>query len=121
MLDLRYELNKWGVEIMKYNGKRNRAEIIQAAGTLFLEHGYAKTSLKDIADVAGVPIGNMYYYFKTKESLLKQCYPAFFNEPVKTLEAYGLGDADQVKNIRLIIEIAQAAGVAGHETPIKPK
>jgi TetR/AcrR family transcriptional regulator, transcriptional repressor for nem operon len=33
------------------------------------EHGFANTSLADIARESGVPLGNLYYYFKTKDAI----------------------------------------------------
>jgi AcrR family transcriptional regulator len=34
------------------------------------EHGVEKTTLADIAAAADVPLGNVYYYFKTKDALV---------------------------------------------------
>ncbi len=36
---------------------------------LAYRNGFSETSLADIAEAAHVPIGNVYYYFKTKEEL----------------------------------------------------
>lgn len=47
--------------------KRDR--LIDSAATLFHTHGLNVTSLADIAKHADIPIGNVYYYFKTKEEL----------------------------------------------------
>src|SRR5258708_39927777 len=33
------------------------------------KNGFRETSLGDIAEAAHVPVGNVYYYFKTKEEL----------------------------------------------------
>ena len=41
-----------------------------AAMRLFAQKGYANTSLEQVANVAGFTKGAVYYYFKTKESLL---------------------------------------------------
>jgi TetR/AcrR family transcriptional repressor of nem operon len=48
-------------------GKRGR--LIQAAMSLAYRHGFRQTSLADIAQEARVPLGNVYYYFKTKEEI----------------------------------------------------
>lgn len=48
-----------------------RESLIQAAGVLFHRKGLEHTSLADIAGEAGVPLGNVYYYFKTRSDLLK--------------------------------------------------
>ncbi|MFE4457132.1 TetR/AcrR family transcriptional regulator [Nocardia tengchongensis] len=49
-------------------GKRER--LIAAAATVLHEQGVEKTTLADIARAADVPIGNVYYYFKTKDELV---------------------------------------------------
>ncbi len=46
-----------------------RARLIETAMKLAYKHGFRETSLADIAEAARVPIGNVYYYFKTKEEL----------------------------------------------------
>ena len=47
----------------------NRTRLIQAAVKMAYRHGFGKTSLADIAEEAKVPLGNVYYYFKTKEAI----------------------------------------------------
>jgi len=46
-----------------------RERLIQAADRLVLRQGFKQTTLSDIASDAGVPLGNVYYYFKTKEDI----------------------------------------------------
>lgn len=48
-------------------GKRER--LLSAARRLIHEQGFNQTSLADIAAAADVPLGNVYYYFKTKQEL----------------------------------------------------
>ncbi|MBU3065167.1 TetR/AcrR family transcriptional regulator [Nocardia sp. NEAU-G5] len=50
-------------------GKRER--LAAAAARVFHERGVEKTTLADIAEVAEVPVGNVYYYFKTKDQLIQ--------------------------------------------------
>jgi AcrR family transcriptional regulator len=47
----------------------NRTRLIQAAVKMAHRHGFEKSSLADIAQEAKVPLGNVYYYFKTKEAI----------------------------------------------------
>lgn len=49
-------------------GKRER--LIAAACDLFYRQGIAATTLAHIAEAADVPLGNMYYYFKTKDDIV---------------------------------------------------
>jgi TetR/AcrR family transcriptional repressor of nem operon len=52
------------------NAEAKRERIVKSAETLFHRQGYTVTSLADIAGAAKVPLGNVYYYFKTKEDLV---------------------------------------------------
>lgn len=46
-----------------------RAGILEAAKVSFLENGYQKTSMRDIANETGITPGNIYRYFESKEAL----------------------------------------------------
>src|SRR6202045_3143698 len=46
-----------------------RTRLIETAMKLAYRNGFRETSLADIAQAAHVPVGNVYYYFKTKEEL----------------------------------------------------
>lgn len=46
-----------------------KEKLLAAANTLIHKQGFHLTSLADIARASGVPLGNVYYYFKTKEDL----------------------------------------------------
>jgi AcrR family transcriptional regulator len=50
-------------------GKRER--LVASAGELLHRQGVGATSLADIAHAADVPVGNVYYYFKTKDELVQ--------------------------------------------------
>jgi len=55
---------------MGIKGSANRQRIVDAADQLFYSRGYNQTSFSDISDETGIPRGNFYYYFKTKEDIL---------------------------------------------------
>ena len=46
-------------------------QILETALTVFASHGFLGTSIKDIAEAAGISQGLMYHYFASKEELLK--------------------------------------------------
>ncbi len=46
-----------------------RERLVESAGKLFHHAGFNQTSIADIAKDSGVPLGNIYYYFKTKDDL----------------------------------------------------
>ncbi|MFC7380634.1 TetR/AcrR family transcriptional regulator [Sphaerisporangium rhizosphaerae] len=55
-------------------GKRER--LATAAARVLHEQGVEKTTLADIARAADVPVGNVYYYFKTKDQLVEAAIDA---------------------------------------------
>jgi AcrR family transcriptional regulator len=55
-------------------GEHSRAAIFDAALALFLERGYEATTMRAIADRAGVSLGSSYHYFASKEHLVLEFY-----------------------------------------------
>ncbi|MFG3056638.1 TetR/AcrR family transcriptional regulator [Kitasatospora sp. NPDC048239] len=55
-------------------GKRER--LAAAAAQVLHEKGVEQTTLADIARAADVPVGNVYYYFKTKNELVEAAIAA---------------------------------------------
>lgn len=47
-----------------------RDKLVKEASSLIQRQGYARTTLAEIAEAGGVPLGSVYYYFKTKEEVL---------------------------------------------------
>ncbi len=55
---------------MGTKGHQNRERIVAAANDLFYQQGYNQTSFAEVAESTGIPKGNFYYYFKSKDELL---------------------------------------------------
>lgn len=53
-------------------GKRTRQAIEEAAYNLFLEQGYSATSMRQIAEKAGIALGGIYNYFKGKDEIFQE-------------------------------------------------
>jgi TetR/AcrR family transcriptional regulator, transcriptional repressor for nem operon len=68
-------------------GKRER--LVAAACEVLHEQGVEKTTLADIAQAADVPVGNVYYYFKTKDQLVEAAIHAHGQLLETTLAALG--------------------------------
>jgi AcrR family transcriptional regulator len=64
-------------------GKRER--LVSAASELVYRQGVARTTLADIAEAADVPLGNVYYYFKTKDDIVGAVLRTRTDEVVATL------------------------------------
>src|SRR5215470_17661634 len=47
----------------------NRTRLLQAAEKTTHRYGFGNTAIADVAKEARVPLGNVYYYFKTKDEI----------------------------------------------------
>ena len=57
---------------MEFNEKQ--VQIIETAERLFAERGFDGTSVRDIADVAGINVAMISYYFGSKEKLMEALF-----------------------------------------------
>src|SRR5438094_2693386 len=55
-------------------GEETKALILNSALELLRDLGYEKTTMRAIAEKAGVSLGNAYHYFKSKEHLIQAFY-----------------------------------------------
>jgi AcrR family transcriptional regulator len=63
-----------------------RAAILSQAAKLFNYKGSRATTLRDIAESLGLTKTSLYYYVKTKEELIYQCYMATLDHQHRTLD-----------------------------------
>ena len=64
------ENRKYSSAVRDEQAARTRARILDAASELFLERGYARTTMKDIADSAGVARDTVHAVFGSKARVL---------------------------------------------------
>lgn len=57
--------------------EHTRQQILDAARDLFVERGYAGTSVRDIVSTLGITKGSLYYHFASKEELLSALVTPF--------------------------------------------
>ncbi|QIK76688.1 TetR/AcrR family transcriptional regulator [Nocardioides piscis] len=57
-----------------------REELLAIAAALFAEKGYRSTTVRDIADAAGILSGSLYHHFDSKESMLDEILRSFQDE-----------------------------------------
>jgi TetR/AcrR family transcriptional regulator, cholesterol catabolism regulator len=53
--------------------------MVQLAGELFARKGYRATTVREIADAAGILSGSLYYHFDSKESIGDEILSSFLN------------------------------------------
>jgi AcrR family transcriptional regulator len=63
---------------MTITSKRDR--LVEAAKTMFYQQGVTRSTLADIAQQAQVPLGNVYYHFRTKDALIEAVIRAHVQE-----------------------------------------
>jgi len=63
-------------------GEVRRAQILEAAASVFAEKGYQRATMKEIAARAGVAPGTIYLYFKSKRDLLLAIADRLIAQPV---------------------------------------
>lgn len=77
-----------------------RAELLAIAARVFAAQGYDATTVRRIADEAGMLAGSLYYHFDSKESMLDEILSAFLDELWAGYEgvlAAGLGPRETVE------------------------
>ncbi|MET8558848.1 TetR family transcriptional regulator [Streptomyces sp. NPDC004959] len=91
-------------------GEQTRALIIETALRLFRERGYDKTTMRAIAQEAGVSVGNAYYYFAGKEHLVQGFYDRIVAEHAVAVRPVLDGERDFEKRflgvLRAWLEVA---------------
>ena len=83
--------------------EHTRALILETALELFLEHGYDGTTMRAIAQRAGVSVGNAYYYFASKEHLVQGFYDRLAEEHRAAAVEAMRGVADLGERIRIVL------------------
>lgn len=90
------------------NKAKKRADLEQAALDLFLQQGYAATSVEQIVAAAGVARGTYYLYFEDKEALFRMLVGRVLDpatdalvEAQGALEASGSTQASQAAYLQL--------------------
>jgi AcrR family transcriptional regulator len=57
-----------------------RDHLVRLAAELFAEKGYQATTVRNIADEAGILSGSLYHHFDSKESIVDEILTSFFDE-----------------------------------------
>ncbi|MBU4555950.1 MAG: TetR/AcrR family transcriptional regulator [Actinobacteria bacterium] len=78
-----------------------------------------RTSLADVAEVAGIPVGNIYYYFKTKDDLVAAAAEAHVSDLGELFQRLEALDSPQERLHGLLDELSHVGGsVAEYGCPL---
>jgi AcrR family transcriptional regulator len=70
----------------KSKSEATRALILETALRLFRERGFEETTMRVIAEEAGVSLGNAYYYFRSKDEMIHSFYARLQTEQLLACE-----------------------------------
>ena len=66
---------------------QRRADMVAIAAELFAQKGYRATTVREIADAAGILSGSLYHHFDSKESIGDEILTAFVNQVLTNYRA----------------------------------
>ncbi len=81
-----------------------RAEVLEAATTLFYQRGYAATTTQDIGNALGLLKGSLYYYIDSKEDLLYEIIRDVHDEGLRRIEQLQHLPIDSLSKLRIFIQ-----------------
>src|SRR6202050_2505203 len=61
-----------GDKALVTKSEKSRQSVLEAAAKLFRQQGYSATTLRQIASMAEIKAGSIYYYFDSKEAILDE-------------------------------------------------
>ncbi|SDO42248.1 TetR/AcrR family transcriptional regulator [Lentzea jiangxiensis] len=108
-----------------------RAELLELAAQMFADRGYGQTTVRDIADAAGILSGSLYHHFDSKESMVDEILRTFLDElftryreiveagvgPKKTLKALVVASFEAIDTRHAAVAIYQ--NEAKHLAPLE--
>ncbi|NCC09431.1 MAG: TetR/AcrR family transcriptional regulator [Bacteroidia bacterium] len=77
---------------MQYLKEESQKQILMAGEQLFLEQGFYSTSMREIADLSGVGVSNIYNYFQGKDEIFSVIVQPVINKLNQLLQKHH-GDA----------------------------
>jgi AcrR family transcriptional regulator len=72
--------------------RSRRDQLLAIAATLFAERGFKNTTVRDIADAAGILSGSLYHHFDSKESMVDELLDSFQQELWREYDAIEASD-----------------------------
>lgn len=81
-----------------------RDAVLQTAARLFLETGYRKTSMSQLATRLKITKPALYYYFRNKEEILVECYRAGIEAIEGLLDGAATSHGDGLSKVRAYVK-----------------
>ena len=83
-----------------------REELLRIAAGLFAEKGFKNTTVRDIADAAGILSGSLYHHFDSKESMVDEILSTFQEELFAKYDDVLASDVDARAKIEQAVRLS---------------
>src|SRR3954466_8186359 len=83
-----------------------REELLRIAAGLFAEKGYKFTTVRDIADAAGILSGSLYHHFDSKESMVDEILRTFQEELFGQYDDIIASDSDPLAKLEQAVLVS---------------
>jgi AcrR family transcriptional regulator len=92
------------------DGISRREVILREAAALFAAQGVAATTVRQIADEAGVLSGSLYHHFPSKEAMAQDIVVAYLEDLLGRYRNLGEGDVGPIGRLRLLVQVSVETG-----------
>ncbi len=82
------------MKVSREQATKNRAHVVEVAGTQFRMHGFDGIGVADLMQAAGLTHGGFYNNFASKDALAAEAVTQVFAETTERLRQYALAAAD---------------------------
>ena len=90
-------------------GRSRREELLAIAGHLFAARGFKNTTVRDIADAAGILSGSLYHHFDSKESMVDELMSSFQRQLFSQYDEIIGSDLDARAKVDSVVRASFAA------------
>lgn len=95
-----------GTRVRNDQSSERRDQIMAIAAHLIARRGYSATTVRDIADEAGILSGSLYHHFSSKEAILQEILRNFMNTLLAKLERIEAEETDPRVQLDRLIAVA---------------
>ncbi len=99
----------WVAEAAEFQGER-RGQVLDAARSQFALRGFEATTMRDIADGAGIMASNLYRYYESKDSMIQAILGDFSDRLTETYRDVIHAGSSVVETLDAILWLLDQAG-----------
>jgi AcrR family transcriptional regulator len=89
--------------VMTETAMTRRSELLAIAARLFAERGFKNTTVRDIADAAGILSGSLYHHFDSKEAMVDELLDSFQKSLWKQYDAIEASDRTPREKLEAVV------------------